>query len=132
MDMLQLDLPDCQRLVFLDLEPTENAIRPGLRSPLLDLASPEMGTVFLSSNTLQQKPVQLAEAANGTFIKAVLETVGDRTFDTTPDSGDKLFNPVELASGVTKRIKGLTKDKQQPVFFTPEHARLANVLELQD
>ena len=131
-DTLQLDLPDCKRMVFLDLEPTKAAIKPGLRSPLLDLAAPEMGTVFLSSNTLQQKSVQLATSNNGAFLQAVLETVGDRKFDNIPKSGDSLFNPVELAAGVTTRVKALTRDKQQPVFFTPEYTKFVNVLELQN
>jgi hypothetical protein len=132
MDTLQLDLPDCKRMVFLDLEPTQNAIRPGLRNPLLDLAAPEMGTIFLSSNTLQQKPVQLATSDNGAFLRAVLDTVGDPKFDTNPTPGDALFNPVELAAGVMTRVKDLTRDRQQPVFFTPEYAKLSNVLELRN
>jgi hypothetical protein len=119
-------------MVFLDLKPTENSIRPGLRSPLLDLAAPEMGTIFLSSNTLQQMPVQLAKTDQGAFLRAVLETVGDRKFDTIPTPGDALFNPVELAAGVIERVKDLTGDRQQPVFFTPEFAKLANILELRN
>ncbi|MFK7818310.1 MAG: PDZ domain-containing protein, partial [Planctomycetaceae bacterium] len=132
MDTLQLDLPNCQRMVFLDLQPTANAIKPGRRSPLLDLASPEMGTVFLSSNTLQQKPIATGSAANGNFLKAVLETVADRSFDTSPEPGDELFNPVELANGVTSRVKTLTGDRQHPVFFTPEYARFKNLMELKN
>ena len=128
MDTLQLDLPDCKRMVFLDLEPTKNSIKPGLRNPLLDLAAPEMGTIFLSSNTLQQKPVQLASSDKSAFMRAVLETVSDRKYDTKP--GDMLFNPLELAAGVTTRVKDLTQDQQQPIFFTPEYAKLANVMEL--
>ena len=130
MDTLQLDLPDCQRMVFLDLIPTKNSLRPGLRNPLLDLAAPEMGTIFLSSNTLQQLPAQVTTEDRGAFLQAVLDTVGDRKFDTIPTPGDAMFNPVELATGVTKRIKDLTDDQQQPVFFTPEFAKLANILEL--
>ena len=132
MDTLQLDLPDCKRMVFLDLRPTETSIRPGLRNPLLDLAAPEMGTIFLSSTSLQQTPVALATSNTSVFLKAVLETVGDQTFDTNPSPGDALFNPVELAAGVEIRVKDLTGGKQQPVFYTPEFARLGNVLELQD
>jgi serine/threonine protein kinase/WD40 repeat protein/formylglycine-generating enzyme required for sulfatase activity len=132
MDTLQLDLPDCKRMVFLDLAPTENSIKPGLPNPLLDLAAPEMGTIFLSSNTLQQQPVPLAGSDKGAFLSAVLETVGDRTADTTPASGDAMLNPVELAAGVVTRVKTLTKDKQHPVFFTPEFAKLGNVLELKN
>jgi serine/threonine protein kinase/WD40 repeat protein/formylglycine-generating enzyme required for sulfatase activity len=132
MDTLQLDLPDCKRMVFLDLKPTENSIRPGMRNPLLDLAAPEMGTIFLSSNTLQQLPAELATADQGAFLRAVLETVSDRRFDTVPTSGDSMFNPVELAAGVMKRIKDLTDDQQQPVFFTPDFAKLANILELRN
>jgi hypothetical protein len=130
LDTLQLDLPDCKRMVFLDLQPTEESIKPGLRNPLLDLASPEMGTIFLSANTLQQRPAAVASAETSPFMKAVLETVSDRKFDTNP--GDSLFNPVELAAGVTDRVKDITNDQQQPVFFTPEFAKLANVLELQN
>ena len=131
MDTLQLDLPDAKRMVFLDLSPTENSIRPGLRNPLLDLAAPEMGTVFISSNTLQQKSVQPANSGNAAFLQAVLDTVGDPKFDTNP-SGDEMLNPVELAAGVTSRVKAITRDRQQPVFFTPEFAKFANVLELQN
>ena len=130
LDTLQLDLPDSKRMVFLDLEPTGNSIRPGLRNPLLDLAAPEMGTVFLSSNTLQQKSAQLTSSDNGAFLRAVLETVSDSKFDINP--GDALFNPVELAAGVTTRVKDLTQDQQQTVFFTPEFAKLGNVLELRN
>ncbi|MFK7769456.1 MAG: SUMF1/EgtB/PvdO family nonheme iron enzyme [Mariniblastus sp.] len=132
MDTLQLDLPDCKRMVFLDLEPTSSAIKPGMRNPLLDLAAPEMGTIFLSSNTLQQKTVQVAGAEKGAFLRAVLETVGNRRFDTFPSSGDSLLNPTELAAGVMARVKDITRDKQQPVFFSPEHAKLANILELRN
>ncbi len=131
MDTLQLDLPDCKRMVFLDLQPTKNSIKPGSRNPLLDLAAPEMGTIFLSSNTLQQETLRLNGSGNGTFLNAVLETVGDQKFDTNP-SGDSLFNPVELAAGVTSRVKAMTNDQQQPVFFSPEFAKFANVLELQN
>ena len=130
-DTLQLDLPDAKRMVFLDLSPTEQSIRPGLRNPLLDLASPEMGTIFLSSNTLQQKSVQQSSTGNAAFLQAVLDTVGDPKFDTNP-SGDELLNPVELAAGVTTRVKMITQDQQQPVFFTPEFAKFANILELQN
>lgn len=130
MDTLQLDLPDCKRMVFLDLQPTEGSIKPGLRNPLLDLASPEMGTIFLSANTLQQRSASIGSAGTSPFMKAVLETVSDRKFDTNP--GDSLFNPVELAAGVSNRVKFITKDQQQTVFFTPEFAKLANVLELQN
>lgn len=130
-DTLQLDLPDCKRMVFLDLEPTKNALRPGMRSPLLDLAAPEMGTVFLSANTLQQQPSR-TEGDNGAFMQAVLDTVRSRKFDTNPTPGDAMFNPVELAAGVTSRVKDLTRDQQQPVFFTPEFVKFTNVLELQD
>ena len=130
MDTLQLDLPDCQRMVFLDLKPSQKSIQPGLRNPLLDLAAPEMGTIFLSSNTLQQQIVASNDGQQGAFLRAVLETVGDRRFDTIPDSGDSLFNPVELSMGVMQRVKELTDDQQQPVFFTPEFAKLSNILEL--
>ena len=130
LDTLQLDLPDCKRMVFLDLEPTKNSIRPGLRNPLLDLAAPEMGTIFLSSNTLQQPSVKIANSGKSAFMRAVMETVGDRKNDTNP--GDSMFNPMELAAGVTQRVKDFTRDQQQPVFFTPEFAKRANVLELQN
>ena len=129
MDTLQLDLPDCKRMVFLDLQPTEAARQPGTRSPLLDLAAPEMGTVFMSSNTLQQQAAKTS-GENGAFLQAVLDTVGNKAFDTSPDRGDSLFNPVELAAGVTSRVKALTRDQQQPVFFTPQFAKFTNVLEL--
>ena len=132
MDTLQLDLPDCKRMVFLDLKPTDNSIRPGLRNPLLDLAAPEMGTIFLSSNTLQQNPPKQTNSGTGAFLQAVMDTVGDRRFDTNPSTGDSLFNPMELASGVMTRVKDLTNDQQQPVFFAPEFAKLANVLELRN
>ena len=89
-----------------------------------------MGTVFLSSNTLQQKSAQLTSSDNGAFLRAVLETVSDSKFDINP--GDALFNPVELAAGVTTRVKDLTQDQQQTVFFTPEFAKLGNVLELRN
>ena len=131
-DTLQLDLPECKRMVFLDLDPTSSAIKPGMRNPLLDLAAPEMGTIFLSSNTLQQQTLKVAGAEKGTFLRAVLETVGDRKYDTIPSSGDSMLNPAELATGVMARVKDLTQDKQQPVFFAPEFTKLANVLELRN
>ncbi len=132
LDTLQLDLPECKRVVFLDLTPTSNAIKPGLRNPLMDLAAAEMGTIFLSSNTLQQQPVPVAASDKGAFLRAVLETVGDRQFDTIPQPGDALFNPVELAAGVVNRLQDLTRDQQQPVYFIPEFAKRANVLELRN
>ena len=132
MDTLQLDLPDCRRMVFLDLDPSQSAIKPGLRNPLLDLAAPEMGTIFLSANTLQQKTSPASAASQGAFLSAVLKTVGDRKFDTIPKAGDSLFNSTELAAGVMARVKDLTKDQQQPVFFAPEHAKLANLFELRN
>ncbi len=128
-DTLQLDLPDCKRMVFLDLRPTRAAQQPGMRSPLLDLAAPEMGTVFLSSNTLQQEPAKTTGDI-GPFLQAVLDTVGNKAFDTNPNPGDSLFNPVELAAGVTSRVKDLTRDQQQPVFFSPQFTKFTNVLEL--
>ena len=131
-DTLRFDLPDCKRMVFLDLQPTENSIKPGLRNPLLDLAAPEMGAIFISSNTLQQRSLANESSGSGVFMKAVLETVADQNFDTNPNPGDALFNPVELAAGVTNRVKSLTNDQQQPVFFSPESSKSSNVLELQN
>ena len=131
-DMLQLDLPDCRRMVFLDLRPTKNALRPGMRNPLLDLAAPEMGTVFLSANTLQQPSIPLESVNHGAFLQAVLETISRPDFDTTPQPGDALFNSAELAAGVSSRVKVLTGDRQQMVFFTPDRLRNANVMELRE
>ena len=131
LDTLQFDLPACKRLVFLDVMPTKNAIRPGMRSPLMDLAAPEMGTVFLSSNTLQQKTFYQPTGPNGAFLQAVMRTIQDSAFDTTPSPGDALLNPIELTAGVSNRVKELTRDRQQLVSFTPQYARDTNVLELQ-
>ncbi len=101
-----------------------------MRNPLLDLADPELGTVFLASNTLQEFDVRLDDASYGAFTQAMLNTIRDKTFDTSPRDGDSLFNPVEIASGVTRQVNLLTKDQQHPVFFTPELVKRKNVLEL--
>lgn len=130
LDTLQLDLPACKRMVFLDVIPTKNAIRPGMRSPLMDLAAPDMGTIFLSSNTLQQKQFFASRESHGPFLKAVMQTIQDRAADTSPTPADSLFNPIELATGVANRVKQITQDRQQLVSFSPEFARDSNVLEL--
>jgi hypothetical protein len=129
-DTLQFDLPDCKRMVFLDLRATQSAIKPGLRSPLLDLASPEQGTTFLSSNTLQERAIADRSGKNSVFMQAMLKTVGDKRFDVAPARGDALFNPVELAAGVTSYVQKMSRDSQHPVFYSPLAVRRTNVLEL--
>lgn len=131
-DTLHFDLPDCKRMVFLDLRATASAIRPGIRSPLLDLASPAQGTTFLSSNTLQETADVATDQKHSVFMTAMLETIRDKRFDVAPKNGDSLFNPVELATGVTKLVHQKTQDGQHPVFYSPDQVRVANVLELKN
>ncbi|MEM7313187.1 MAG: PDZ domain-containing protein, partial [Planctomycetota bacterium] len=130
-DTLHFDLPDCKRMLLLDLRATKSAIKKGLRSPLLDLASPEQGTTFLSSNTLQELADAKSKNERSAFVQAILKTVRDQRSDVVPDAGDSLFNPVEFASGVTSYVQEMTDDNQHPVFYAPMAARRINVLELQ-
>ncbi len=129
-DALRLDLPDCKRLLFLDIQSIATARKPGMRNPLLDLAAPDLGAVFLASNTLQESVIPSTEHRHGVFTQAMLHTIQDHTFDTSPKEGDGLFDPSEIASGVAHRVRLATHDGQHPVFYAPERIRRTNVLEL--
>ncbi len=129
-DTLRFDLPDCQRMLFLDVQPIAAARKSGMRNPLLDLAAPELGTVFLASNTLQESVIPSTEERHSFFTPAMLQTIQDQTFDTSPEDGNQLFDPTEIASGVAHRVRLATNDRQHPVFYAPEQIKRTNVLEL--
>lgn len=127
---LHEDLPRCQRVVFLDLYPTPNAVDPNLRNPLLDLAAPEMATSFFSSNSLQQSQLPQADSSRGFLIDALNRTVSDPDSDVHPLPTDSLLSATEIAAAWPDYMKSLSERKLYPIAFTPETHQPANIFEL--
>ncbi len=128
---LHEDLPRCRRLVFLDIHPTQQAIAPGIRNPLLDLAAPELATIFFSSNSLQQSNLTLSTDSRGYSAEALLRTVADTSADTQPTPPDSLLSAEEISHAWTEAIRELSGGKLYPVAFAPESSKRTNVLQIQ-
>ncbi len=126
--MLQNDLPNCQRTVFLDAYLTESRIAPGVRNPLLDLAAPELGISFFASNTLQQVESG-SRRRSPRFTDMVIQTLGVEAADTMPTPPDQLLNSLELASSIRSRGKS---EPRPPVAYTTKLVGRRNILELRD
>ncbi len=128
--VLHEELPACRRIVFLDACHSAGVVGTDTRSPLHDLAAPELGTVFFASCTLQQKSFESNEWGHGAFTKAILDTASDPAADFAPRTGDGLLSTLELESGVSESVRVLTRDQQHPVVFVPANVGRFNVLEL--
>jgi WD40 repeat protein len=127
---LHQDLPSCRRLVFLDLQPTAQAIVPGLRNPLLDLAAPELATTFFSSTSLQQTRTVQSNQATGTLMDALVQTLSDPTADVEPTPADTLLSNYEVTQAWQNQFQKLTPDQLIPVAYVPELSRRINVFQL--
>ncbi len=127
---LHEDLPHCQRLVFLDVSPTEAAVDPSMRNPLLDLAAPELATSFFSSNSLQQLNLPQANDKRGYLTQALNGVLSDPSSDIEPTPPDALLTPSEIASAWSDRVKRLSDGRLYPVAYAPVTHRPLNVLEL--
>ncbi len=128
--VLHEELPACKRVVFLDACYSQGIVGPDGRSPLHDLSSPELGTIFYASSTFQQQSFESDQWRHGAFTKAILDTVADPSADFAPRSGDGLINALELQSGVAEKVKVMTGDRQHPVTFLPYAGEPLNLLEL--
>ncbi len=129
---LQTDLPAGKRLVFLDLEPSEQAVAPGLPNPLLDLAAPELGTVFFSSTALQQRLPRTADGGPSFLTAALQRTIADPQVDVTPDPPDGLLSGEETSIAWMDKVRSLSDGKLYPVAFTPTASRQINLFELNE
>jgi hypothetical protein len=116
--------------VFLDARPTADGLKPGIRNPLLDLAAPEVGTTFFASNTLQRSRTARPGAAQGAFMRAILDTLEDEKADSMPTPPDRLINALELAQSIKTRIQQASAGRQMPTFFAAAPQRGHNLLEL--
>ncbi|GAB5402136.1 MAG: hypothetical protein Aurels2KO_03670 [Aureliella sp.] len=128
---LHADLPSCRRLLFLDLHPTEQAVSPDIRNPLLDLAAPEMGTIFFSSNSLQQTSLPRPPGDVGYSAGGLQIALQDTTADVEPEQPDSLLNAHEISQAWTQAVRTLSADRFYPVAFTPEKSRRLAVFQLQ-
>ncbi len=128
---LQTDLPGCKRLVFLDLDPSEQALAPGRRNPLLDLAAPEMGTVFFSSTALQQKLPAVAGSGRSFLTQALRQTLGDTGADVAPRPPDGLLSCEEASLAWMKKVRGLSSGRLYPIAFAPAASGQINVFQLE-
>lgn len=127
---LHEDLPHCQRLVFLDVSPTDAAVDPSMRNPLLDLAAPELATSFFSSNSLQQINLPQSTDKLGFLTQALSGVLRDPSSDIEPTPPDALLTPSEIATAWSERVKQLSGGRLYPVAYTPATHRPINVLEL--
>ncbi|MEM9586579.1 MAG: PDZ domain-containing protein, partial [Planctomycetota bacterium] len=127
---MQVDLPACKRVVFLDLDPDQQAISRGQRNPLLDLAAPELGTVFFSSTALQQQLPTLTDGKGLFATKALQMVLGDPTADVLPNPPDGLLTYKETSTSWTKKVRDLSQGLLSPVAFAPEASRQTNLLQL--
>ena len=128
---LHEELPACKRIVFLDACHSAGIVGGDSRNPLHDLSSPELGTVFYASCTVQQKSFESPEWRHGAFTKAILDILGDPTADFSPRTGDGLISTLELEQGVADKVHVITRDRQHPVVFVPPLLGRFNLLELQ-
>lgn len=127
---LRNDLPSCKRLVFLDLRPNDQAIQPGLRNPLLDLAAPELGTIFFSSTALQQRLPSDDDGRPRFLTTALASILKDQSVDVLPTPPDGLLTGEEASSGWMQRVRKISDGKLYPVAFSPAASREVNVLQL--
>ncbi|MEZ6132441.1 MAG: caspase family protein [Planctomycetaceae bacterium] len=127
--ILHEELPACQRMVFLDACHAEGIGESGSQNPLHDLAAPELGTIFYASCTLQQKSFEREEWRHGAFTRAILDVLGDKTFDISPANG--LASVLELEVGVRNKVRTMTNDRQQPQVFSPGRLRDQDLLEFE-
>lgn len=128
---LHADLPSCRRLVFLDLHPTEQAVSPDIRNPLLDLAAPEMATIFFSSNSLQQTSLPAPTGALGYSAGGLEVALADKTADVEPEQPDLLLNAGELSRAWTQAVRNMSRNQLYPVSFSPEKSKQLTVFQLQ-
>ncbi|MCA9134287.1 MAG: caspase family protein, partial [Planctomycetales bacterium] len=127
---LHEDLPSCRRLVFLDLQPTEQAIAPGQRNPLLDLAAPELATTFFSSTALQQtRPLQ-PNRQRGYLTEALAHVLHDPASDVEPQPTDNLLSNSEVSQAWQSQFQRLTAGKLFPVAYVPAGNRRHAVFDL--
>lgn len=127
---LHEDLPSGKRLVFLDIRPTREAIAPGIRNPLLDLAAPEMATIFFSSNSMQQFEMPSLSGRNGYSTAALTRAMSDAAADVEPSPPDSMLNAREMSTVWTESIRDLSQDQLYPVAFSPESSKRVNVLQI--
>jgi len=127
--ILHEELPACRRLVFLDACHAEGIGESGSQNPLHDLAAPELGTIFYASCTLQQKSFERDDWQHGAFTRAILDVLGDKTFDISPTNG--LASTLELEVGVRNKVRTMTGDRQQPQVFSPGRLRDQDLLEFE-
>lgn len=128
---LHADLPSCRRLLFLDLHPTEQAVSPDIRNPLLDLAAPEMATIFFSSNSLQQSSLPTPAGTLGYSAGGLNMVLADDTADVEPEQPDQLLNAGEISRAWTKAVRTMSHDQFYPVSFSPEKSKELTVFQLQ-
>lgn len=129
--ILHEELPACKRLVFLDACHAAGIGSPGSQNPLHDLAAPELGTIFYASCTIQQKSYERDEWRHGAFTKAILDVLSDSGADVSPRTGDGLVSTVELALGLSDKVRTMTGDRQEPVIYSPDRLKRLNILEFE-
>lgn len=127
---LHEELPACKRIVFLDACHSAGVANSDMRNPLHDLSSPELGTIFFASSTVQEESFEDAQWNHGVFTKSLIDLIGDEKADFSPQTGDGLLSALELESGVVDRVVTMTRDRQHPVVFVPISLRSNNILEL--
>ena len=85
--------------------------------------------IFYASCTIQQKSYERDEWRHSAFTKAILDVLADSRADVSPRTGDGLVSAVELALGVTDKVRTMTGDRQEPVVYSPDRLKRLNILE---
>jgi hypothetical protein len=81
-----------------------------------DFTVAENGVVVFASSTGNQDSIELSEAKNGAFTKALVEGIGDGR----ASFGTGRITPSLLDAFVSDRVKQLTGGKQHPTMAKPE------------
>ncbi|QDV22331.1 protein kinase domain-containing protein [Aureliella helgolandensis] len=124
------DLPQSKRVVFLDIQPTEQAIASGIKNPLLDLAAPELATVFFSSNSLQQATLPQPTTGRGYLSQALSATLANSDADVFPTPPDSLLSSDELSRSWSAAMEQLSQGQLYPVAYAPESSKRVNLLQI--
>ncbi|HBE70831.1 MAG TPA: hypothetical protein DDW52_22015 [Planctomycetaceae bacterium] len=127
---IHADLPSCQRLLFLDLHPTRAAVSPQIRNPLLDLAAPEMATIFFSSNSLQQADLPDPVGNVGFSAAGIAQVLANPNADVQPDQPDSLLNAEEVSQAWLDAVREMARQQFYPVAFAPAKSKQQKVFEL--
>jgi WD40 repeat protein len=129
-DTIHLDLPRSKRLVFLDIGVTNASAQTASRNPLLDLATPELGTTFFSTNALQVAN-QSNRSNNDRLLTTALDRLmGDPRSDTEPRVGDSLLSNREVTESWSRQMKSLSNGQLYPIAFVNPSSERLHVLEL--